>query len=139
MSYSQDKFNSRDFNLKATAASFGTATNATVNTTSVTSKIPAYVRRTQISGGKLFVTTIPNAAATALTAHLMNGTNTIGTCVLTTATASQVLSFTITTASNGYVAAGSAPTIKVTGTATASGDALGAYDIWLEEGERFSA
>lgn len=139
MSYSEQKYQGRDFNLKAAAASFGTATNATVATTSVTGKIPAYLRRTQISGGKLFVTTIPNAAATALTAHLMNGTNTIGTCVLTTATASQTLSFTITTASNGYVASGSAPTIKVTGTATASGDALGAYDIWLEEGERFSA
>lgn len=139
MSYSQDKFNDRALHLKSAAFSFGTATGTAVATTAVAAKAPTYVRRTEVTGGKFFCTTTPNAAATALVAHVMNGTNTVGTCVLTTATASQSLDVTITTQSNAIFAAGVGPTFKITGTATASTDALGAYDISLEEGERFSA
>lgn len=138
MSYSQDKFNDRALHLKVAAHSFGTATGTSVATTAVAAKTPIYIRRTEVTGGKFFCTTIPNAAATALILHVMNGTDTVGTCVLTTATASQNLPLVITTQSNATFAAGVGPTYKITGTATASADALGAYDISLEEGERFA-
>jgi hypothetical protein len=115
------------------AASLGTSTASATTGADVTPGIalPQFIRRTELTGVKFYTTTIPHASHSNLRAVILNGTNTAAVVVLTTATASQWLKGTVT-ASNAIFAADSAPTIKVIGTATASGSALGAYDMWLE-------
>lgn len=134
MGYSDQKYNTRQYNFYG-AVDFGTATTGTVATTSVSARLPKFLRRTAINDIRLICFTIPNAAATALVAHVMNGTNTFGTAVLTTATAGQVIEFTPVTAANGTYAADGQVTIKVTGTATASADSLGDFDLYFETQE----
>ncbi len=137
MGYSDAKYNTR-VQVFEGAVDFGTATTATVATTSVSPRFPKFLRRTQINKARLNCFTIPSAAATALTAHFMNGTNTFGTAVLTTATVGSIIDVTVTTAANSIYAADGTLTIKVTGTATASGDSLGDFDVWLEQQELFA-
>lgn len=115
--------------------SFGTATASSAtghNLSDVAASLPKFQKRTDVLGVRLRVTVIPNAASTNLVAQFMNGTNTLGTAVLTTATADQFVDFTITNAANGTFADDAQPTINLTGTATASAAANGSYDIWME-------
>lgn len=139
MGYSDAQFNARPLSLVSDNTSWGTATasSATGHVLSTVVELPKFIRRTKINAVRLKVRTIPNAASTALVAHLLNGTNTAGTAVLTTAALSADVNFTLTTASCTWAADGE-PTISLTGTATASGAANGAYDVFLETQELFS-
>jgi len=69
----------------------------------------------------------------------MNGTDTFGTVVLTTAAVGSENDVTVTTAANGTFAAAGEMTINLTGTSTASGDANGSYDVFVEECEKYTA
>ena len=139
MSYSDAKYDARVWVRAADAASFGTATASATDgaNTTPTVYLPQFDRRTRINALKLIVTTIPDSGSTALVAQFLNGTSTFATVTLTTATAGQVLTGSVT-AANAIFAADSQPTITVTGTATASGDAQGAYHIDWEQQELYS-
>ncbi len=138
MSYSDQKYYSRPLLLVADTRSFGTATasGAAGHTLSDVVELPKFIRRTQLGTVRLKVRTIPNAASTALTAIFLNGTNTYGTAVLTTATAGQTIDFTVTTSAYSTFTAGAEPTINLVGTSTASGAACGIYDVFIESQER---
>lgn len=139
MGYSDAKYNTRVFKLVSPNTSWGTATagNSTGHVLSTVVELPKFKRRTAVTAVRLRVRTIPNAASTALIAYLLNGTNTAGSAVLTTAASSADVDFTLTTASCTWAADGE-PTISLVGTATASGAANGAYDVFFEETELFS-
>jgi hypothetical protein len=142
MSYSDPKYATRQFNLVAQAQSWGTTTaagTAAIALTGVAARLPKFVKRTKLNAFQLQCSTIPNAASTALTGLLMNGTNTVGTVVLTTATAGQVLTGVVTSTANAVYAADAQVTFNLIGTATASGSANGAYDVWLETQELFQS
>ena len=139
MAYTDAKFNVRQITRVLGAASFGTATasSATGADTTPAVYLPKFFRRTQVLGVRMTVTTIPDAGSTALKANFLNGTSTFATVTLTTATAGQVLSGTVT-AANAVFAADGQPTLTVTGTSTASGDAQGSYNVDFEVQELFS-
>lgn len=139
MSYSDAKYDARVWVRVAEAQSFGTATasSATGADTTPTLYLPTFPRRTRINAVKMTVTTIPDAGSTALVASFKNGTSTFATVTLTTATAGQVLTGSVT-AANAIIAAAGQPTLVVTGTATASADAQGSYTIDWEQQELFA-
>lgn len=139
--YSDQKFYSRVLIPAGFALSFGTATNATSVAAATTGVLTKFKRKISISAIRLRCTTIPNASATVLKASFLNGTSTFGTAVLTTATATtggQWLDGVITSAANAVLAADTQPTITSSGTFTASGDAIGSYDVYFEVTEQFS-
>jgi hypothetical protein len=138
MSYSDAKYAARVFVKVSEEASFGTTTASATDGANIspTCYLPQFDRRTKINALKMTVTTIPDTGSTALKAHYLNGTDTFAVVTLTTATAGQVLAGTISTSYNTFTA-DSAPTVKVTGTASASGDAQGSYDIYFEQQELF--
>lgn len=140
MAYTDGRYDARPWVPAKLAFSLGTTTAA--GTAAIASGytipvLPQFDRRTRINAIKMTVTTIPNAASTALVGAFLNGTDTFGSVTLTTATAGQVLAATMT-AANAIIAADSAPTFTLAGTATASGSANGAYDIHFEQQELFS-
>lgn len=120
------------------SASWGTATasSATGHDLTITAYIPQFTQKTKVNKIQLVCTVLPDAGSTALKASFMNGTDTMGTAVLTTATAGQVFITTIST--NNTFTASSAMSIKLTGTATASGDANGSWTLIAETQELFS-
>lgn len=141
MGYSDQQFYTRRWVLRAPAESFGTSTASSTagHDLSDVCIIPNFKRRTAVSAVRLVCTTIPDAGSTALVAHVMNGTDTFGTVVLTTAAVGSENDVTVTTAANGTYAAAGEMTINLTGTSTASGDANGSYDVFVEECEKYTA
>jgi hypothetical protein len=138
MSYSDFKSTNRYTLLMKAAGSYGTATAAATNGADVDGPaLPEFTRRTKVNKVKLLVTTAPDNGSTNLVAHFLNGTDTFATVTLTTATAGEVLDGTVT-AANAIFDADEAPTTKVTGTATASADANGAYDIIFDVVELYA-
>ena len=132
MSYSDGSFQSRyllnvdnDYSLTTFTASGANAL------TQPGLALPKFVRRTKVNKIQLVCRTIPNAGATGLKAVFLNGTSTMGEVTLTTATAGQRLDGTVT-AANAVYSLGSNPTLNVIGTATASGGAVGVFDIFFE-------
>ncbi len=136
MSYTNPEFQGRVQVLVGDARSFGTATasGAAGHTLSDVTELPKFIRRTAVNAARLKVRTIPNANSTGLIARLMNGTNTAGTAVLTTAALGATVDFTMNKSYNTFTA-GSEPTINLVGTSTASAAACGAYDIFFEQRE----
>jgi hypothetical protein len=140
MSYSGPEFAVRHKSLIDNDYTFGTFTGAGTAANTLTSPglaLPAFIRRQKLTNIQFVCRTIPNAAATDLKAILLNGTNTAAVVTLTTATAGQSLTGTVTD-SNATFSAGTTPTFKVTGTATASGGAVGVYDVFFETQEQYS-
>jgi hypothetical protein len=139
MSYSDPQYAARPFARVVQAVDFGTSTasSATGANTTPTVYLPKFFRRTQVNNVRMTVTTIPDAGSTALVASFKNGTSTFATVTLTTATLNEVLDGTLT-AANAIFAADGQPTVVVTGTATASGDAQGAYHVDFELQELFA-
>ena len=140
MGYSDQKFYARPLiDLGAfdfgTSTGVGTASNTIAQTAS--QMLPAFARRTKIGNIQLVCEVAPNASATVLTLSFLNGTNTFGTAVLTTATASQVISGVITSAANAVFSANGEPTMGLIGTFTASGGTAGKYVISFEQQEQF--
>jgi hypothetical protein len=119
-------------------ASWGTATasGALGNVLDVTAYIPQFMQKTKVNKVQLVCTVIPDATTTVLVASFMNGTDTMGTAVLTTATAEQVFITTIST--NNTFTASSAVSIKLTGTTTDSDTANGSWVLGVEAQELFS-
>lgn len=142
MSYTDSKYYVRPQILVGDNRSFGTATasGAAGFTLSTLTELPKFIKRTQINVVRLKVRTAPNAGATGLTAIFLNGTNTHGTAVLTTATAGQTVDFTtVNSGSYGTFTSGDQPTLKLVGTSTASGGTAGAYDIFFEAREMYDS
>jgi len=137
MGYSDQKFYSRPC-VTLGSASFGTATASSTagHDLSAVIYLPQFLQKTKVNKVQLVCTVIPDSGSTAVRAHFMNGTTTMGTAVLTTATAGQVLITAIS--SNNTFTASSGMTINLTGTATASGDANGSYIVAVEAQELFS-
>lgn len=137
MGYSDQKFYSRPqidygvFDL-GTATASGTASNSLTQTAA--NMLPSYTRRTQINNVQVECIVAPNASATALVLSFLNGTNTFAAVTLTTATASQILSATMT-AANAIFAVNGQATEGLIGTFTASGGTAGKYRIQFEEQE----
>jgi len=136
MGYSDQKFYTRREIPVAFAQNLGTSTGAGTasNTLSdVLATLPKFTRRTKVLAIRLRCTTIPNAASTAEILQFKNGTSTFATVTVTTASADQFLDATMVE-TNGVdtFSASVQPTVDVTGTATASGAALGAFDVWFE-------
>lgn len=133
MGYADQKFYAKYTYVALPAAGFGTATagSTTGANRSAVASLPPFIRRCKVTGAKLHCTTIPNASATALVAQLMNGTSTVATFTLTTATAGQFITGSVTDANSTFTAAAQG-TFNVTGTATASADVLGTYNVILE-------
>lgn len=142
--YPDQKFYTRVFTPAVFALGFGTSTGAgTASNTlaAVAAGLPKWPRRTQINKIRFRCTTIPNVSATAVIAQVKNGTNVLGTVNLTTATASgggQFIDGVITSSANAILAADTQPTIDIAGTFTASGGAVGSYDIWFETQEAYA-
>ena len=137
MGYSDQKFYAQ-MPVVLHSASWGTATAAssTGHDLTIAAYIPQFTQKTKVNKVQLVCTVIPDAGSTAVKAHFLNGTTTMGTAVLTTATAGQVFITSVTT--NNTFTASSAMSIKLTGTATASADANGSYILAVEAQELFS-
>jgi hypothetical protein len=137
MGYPDQKFYAK-FPVVLHSASWGTATagNSTGHDLTITAYIPQFVQKMKVNKVQLVCTVIPNAASTAVKAHFLNGTTTMGTAVLTTATAGQVFITSVTT--NNTFTASSALSLKLTGTATASAAANGSYILAVEAQEIFT-
>jgi hypothetical protein len=138
MGYSDPKFYSRKQTLMGAALSLSTATASGAIANSDVAALPKFIRRSQVNNFELVVRTIPNAASTALKVSILNGTNTIGTAILTTATLGQTVSGVVTSTTNNIFAAGTSATANLAGTATASAAANGAYDFIFEVQELYS-
>lgn len=144
MGYSDQKFYSRSLVLAlpfatslGTATGAGTASNSLAQTAAVTARATKFKRRSSITAIRMNPTTVTDAAATAVIAVFKNGTATFGTAVLTTNVAGTTIDGVITNAANAALAADTRVTIDVIGTFTASGSALGAFDVFFEVQERF--
>lgn len=142
MSYSNSRFDVRYIQPVALARSLGTATASGDDDFDLSGadslvKCPKFWRRSVVNKARMIVTTIPSDAAVALQAHFLNGTDTFGVVTLTTATLGQVFDVTLDTAYNTFTASAQ-PTIKTTGTSTASADAAGSYNVFFEVQELFS-
>lgn len=136
--YSDQKYYSRVFVPAGFAVDFGTATATVDASTDVAATLPKFKRRTQINAVRLRCTTIPNANSTVLLANFVNGTNTFGTAVITTAAADGFVDGVITSAANAIFAADGQPKVNMAGTHTASGVDQGDFDIWFEVQELFA-
>lgn len=161
MGYSDQKYYDRQGNLVAdsnvASGTFTASVAAATGTAALTSfVVPTFKRTTKVYGASLVVKTA-NKIGT-MVVSILNGTTTIGTLTSSsTATAGTELIFTILntaslstntqtiTAANGLVttntltnttdwtvvASNTAPTFVVVGSATASGDTLGAYEVFF--------
>jgi hypothetical protein len=139
MGYSDQKFYSRPLQLWGQAVDFGLSVATTVAVTDAVTQLPKFIRKSQVNAIRLRCTTIPNADATALTVSVLNGTSTMATAVITTATADQHIDATVVTTNDVNVfAADAQPTISITGTATATDDSMGDFDIWAEVQEEYA-
>lgn len=140
MGYSDQKFYTRPLLLMAenvTSTATATASGHVVTNTAV-EVMPAYQRRTELTGGYVIVATAPNAGATTTKIAVLNGTATAMVFTIGTLTAGQGVA-PVVTAANAVVASGTAPTISVISTSTASNTVTqGNYDLYFEAVERFA-
>lgn len=134
MAYSDQKFYSRVLvPAGPSASSFGTFTASGSNAlTNLMARMVKFKRRCQITAIRINPSTIINAASTAAILSFLNGTSTFGTAVITTNTVGTIIDGAITSAANAVLAADTQPSISISGTATASGAAVGAYDVYFE-------
>jgi hypothetical protein len=138
MGYSDQKYYSKDFYTAGKAVTFGTATAANstgCDLTIATFLPPVRNKRMKVVGIKMIPTTAPDSGSTAIKAHFLNGTTTFGVVTLTTSTVGQTLEGVVTDAYSTFTASQAIPTLKMTGTATASADVNGVYDIYFETQE----
>lgn len=139
MGYSDQKFYARNYDrvTEATVAT-GTATASGANTLTSQGRLPRFPRRTQVNTVRVEVITAPAANLTNVVLAFLNGTNTFATATVGTNTAGTSVTGTVNVAYN-VLAADVKPTITVVGTATASGQNYGAYDVYFETQELFSS
>lgn len=162
MGYSDQKFYARRFEMWADSGVFtGTYTaSSTANALATAATLPKPIFLTRLSTGELLVKTAPTTGQTVLV--FLNGTNTFATgtisstaavgstIVLTmTNTASLSTSTVTNTRPNGQTDVGTltsttdwrvvgtatAVTVNVSGTATASANSFGAYELFFDARE----
>lgn len=138
MGYSDQKFYTRVYDrvTEATIAT-GTATASGANTLTSQGRLPRFPRRTQINTVRVEVITAPAANLTNVVLAFLNGTATFATATIGTNTAGSTVTGSVT-AANAVLAADTKPTMTVIGTATASGQNYGSYDVYFETQELFS-
>ena len=139
MAYNDPRFDARSMVPAGFAIDFGTFTGAGTASNSladVAAGLPEFIRRTEVTAFKFRCTALVNAAATDVIAYLMNGTTTAGQVTITTATADDWLTGTMT-AANAIFAADVGATVTVIGTSTASAAVMGDFDVWFEQQELF--
>ena len=167
MGFSDQKYILSQFALLAdSAVATGTATaSSTANSIATIFPLPTHAAKYQYNGFKVVVKTAP-AANTSLQLNFLNGTTTFATLPVGTASATAgatinatmtntavVTTSTVTnTLANGSTQVGTVttttdyrqfgtatgPTVTVTGTATASAQTIGAYELWAGLQQLFS-
>lgn len=136
MGYSDQKFYTRGLELMADSnIATGTYTSGT-STLASAFPLPTFKRRTSITQVKVITKTASKAGSTGpVTLNFLNGTTTFAVATVGTGTAGSQVDVTPTTPST--FTASSGPTVTVLGTATASGDTYGAYEVFFETNELF--
>jgi len=134
MGYSDQKYYQRASHMVADS-NYATGTfTAGTSTLATAFAIPKFQRRSVVLAVKVITKTAAKAGATGpVTLNFLNGTNTFAVSTVGTGTAGTEVVVT-PTANNTFTASGSA-TVTVLGTATASGDTYGAYEVWFETQE----
>ncbi len=162
MGYSDQKYYSRPLHLLGQSAVLvGTVTaSGTTTVAGAAYRIPKFIRPAKIIDAKLVVKTASTIGTQVIS--LLNGTNVFATTTNTstnvagteitftmTNTASTAVSTQTTTLPNGSTivgtittttdwrifGTGTGVTVQVVGTATASGDSFGAFDLWVDQHE----
>lgn len=159
MGYSDQKYYSRPLIKIASAVAFGTATGSGTASNSLAQPsgvyLETFLRKSQVVGFEVVCVSAPGGTQIGpVNFTVLNGTNTVGFVAVQTATAGQTfmvggfvggtngLTGTATvsgslninntgTATYAYFGTGSAPTIAMIGTYTASGATTGTWDLWL--------
>lgn len=134
MAYVDPQFNITQERLLAVSAN-GTATGATANSLADYAYLPKLKRAAVISAVRVLVKVIPPATFTVPLLVFLNGTNTFAVATLATATAGEMVDATMTTANTTFTA-GAQPALKMLGTATASAQLTGTYDVVADLKER---
>ena len=143
MGYSDQKFYARPLELVVANVGFGTATASGTNTLAspAGNPLPVYARKTSIGNVEVVVTTAVPVGSVVATLVFLNGTSTFATVAMTggTATAGQAFKGVMTPA-NSTFGTQAGPTYElIVNTATVSGAATGAFQIFFEQQEIFTA
>lgn len=135
MGYSDQKYYGRDDVFVAdSAVATGTFTAGAANTLAAAVILPKFNRRTALTNVKVITKTASKAGSTGpVTLNFLNGTNTFA--VATVGTGSAGSQVDVTPTANNTFTATTGPTVTVLGTATASADTFGAYEIIFETQE----
>lgn len=163
MGYSDQKYYARPLELLGQSGALTgtfTASNTAGTLAAAAYRIPKFIRPAKIDDAKLVVKTAATTGSQVIS--LLNGTVVFATTTNTSTNAAGTeITFTMTntastavttqtiTAANGSVstntvtsttdwrifAAGVGVTVQVAGTATASGDTFGAFDLWVDQHE----
>jgi hypothetical protein len=137
MGYSDPKYYAREIELLADSSiSTGTYTAGSANTLATAIPLPRFERRQKVLTVKVVTKTPSKAGSTGpVTLNFLNGTATFAVATVGTGTAGTEV-VVVPTANNTFTASGSA-TVTVLGTATASGDTFGAYELFFETQELY--
>lgn len=140
MGYSDQKYYDRPLVKVASAIAFGTATAAGTASNSLaaptTVSLPQFLRRTKVVGLEaICITAAGGTQVGPINLTVLNGTSTVGTIAVQTATVGQV-GTGVLTAANATFAANASPTMAMIGTYTASGATSGTWDLYLQQQEQ---
>ena len=150
MGYSDQKYYDRPLVGKAAAAvAYGTATASGTASNSLAQPaatvLPVYLRRTKVIGVEVVCVTAEGATQVGpINLTILNGTATLASVAVQTATVGQVFYVSTSTTPAGAVYNGANATFAafagassaLIGTFTASGATSGTWDIWLEAQEQ---
>ena len=151
MGYSDQKYYDRPLIKVAAAVAYGTATASGTASNSLAqpaaTQLEAFLRRTKIVGLEAVCVTAPGGTQVGpINLTILNGTATVASVAVQTATVGQVVYVNTNTAvpaggvyngSNATYASFAQPVSALIGTFTASGATSGTWDIWLEVQEQF--
>ena len=135
MGYTDQKYHTRRIELFVDSnVATGTFTAGAACTLAAAFAIPRFEKRTKVTTVKVVTKTASKAGSTGpVTLNFLNGTNTFAVATVGTGAAGTEV-VVAATANNTFTASGSA-TVTVLGTATASADTFGAYEVFFENTE----
>lgn len=135
MGYSDQKYIVRNLDFVAdSGVATGTYTAGAANTLAAAFALPTFPRRSRITYVKVITKTASKAGSTGpVTLNFLNGTTTFAVATVGTGSVGSEVNVTPTTPSTFAALAG--PTVTVLGTATASADTYGAYEVFFESNE----
>jgi hypothetical protein len=151
MGYSDQKYYDRPLIKVAAAVAYGTATASGTASNSLAqpaaTQLETFLRRTKVVGLEAVCVTAPGGTQVGpINLTILNGTATVASVAVQTATVGQTVYVNTNTAvpaggtyigTNATFAAFSAPVSALIGTFTASAATSGTWDIWLEVQEQF--